>query len=79
MTGEAPNTSEDRKGWRSVRDSLPPYDKRVLLQCRWGEGVTLDVHIGARTHTDAHGEHWTFDNERTPREAWNVIAWMPLP
>jgi hypothetical protein len=70
--------SETVVRWIPLDISLPKYRERVLLRAQWGT-CKPGVKIGYRSHTDGDGEHWSFDGEEKPRDAWKVVAWTPLP
>lgn len=56
-----------------IEGKLPPYLERVLV-LRLGDAEPR-VQIGYRNHTDASGDHWMNDQNKSIA----VMCWMPLP
>lgn len=58
--------------WISVKDSLPPLNKKVLIM------YCGDIKIAVRVHTLDGDWNWVGDDENIFKK-WLVTHWMPLP
>lgn len=60
-----------------IYTDLPDYDKDVLLTVKYGN--QKEVTLGKRTHTDKHGEHWSFMSAGFTEANITVLAWKDKP
>lgn len=73
------STGQTLVNWRDARETLPPYDERVLITLRGTNSTWSLVQIGNRDRTDSQGEHWQNDQNKDIPENSEVAAWAPLP
>lgn len=59
--------------WVSVTESLPEYQKQVLVYIKSPNWLEGKIELGKRKYTDHEGEHWDIDYNHF------LTHWMPLP